>query len=51
MNYAGADLIDEVRKNRELLLAKHGGIEGLHEYMKAQRPELEKQGWKFITLE
>ncbi|MDR1203998.1 MAG: hypothetical protein LBL26_00750 [Peptococcaceae bacterium] len=50
MNYAGADIVEDVRKNRELLLEKHGGIDGLSKYMKAQRSGLEEQGWKFVTL-
>ena len=43
--------ITEVRRNRELLLEKHGGLDGLHAHMAKERPALEKQGWKFITAE
>ena len=51
MKYLDNDPIAEVRRNRELLLEKYGGIEGLHKHMDEERPELEKQGWKFITAE
>ena len=43
--------VDEVRRNRELLLEKYGGIDGLHKHMDEERPELEKQGWKFMTID
>ena len=42
--------IAEVRRNRELLLAKHGGITGLHKHMDAEKPKLEKQGWCFVSI-
>ena len=45
------DLVAEVRRNRELLLEKYGGIDGLHKHMDEERPELEKQGWKFVSVE
>ena len=45
------DPISEVRHNRELLLEKHGGIKGLHKHMDKERPRLEKQGWKFVSVE
>ena len=41
--------IAEVRHNREQLLEKHGGIDGLHQHMQEERLKLEKQGWQFIT--
>jgi len=47
----GTNPIAEVRRNRELLLEKHGGIDGLHKHMDEERPKLEKQGWKFISVE
>ena len=43
--------ITEVRRNRELLLEKYGGIDGLHRHMENERPKLEQQGWKFTSLE
>ena len=45
------DIVAEVRRNRELLLEKYGGIDGLHKHMDEERPVLEKQGWKFISAE
>jgi hypothetical protein len=51
MTYLDRDLVEEVRQNRELLLTKYGGIEGLHKHMDEERAELEMQGWKFMSLE
>lgn len=51
MQYIDIDPIAEVRRNRELLLEKHGGIDGLLKHMDEERPELEKQGWKFMTVD
>ncbi|MDR3172047.1 MAG: hypothetical protein LBU17_10545 [Treponema sp.] len=51
MKYLDTDIIAEVRKAREELLRKHGGIDGLHKYMDKERPLLEAQGWKFTTIE
>ncbi len=51
MIYLDTDPVAEVRRNRELLLEKYGGIDGLHKHMDEERPVLEKQGWKFITAE
>ncbi|MDR0548502.1 MAG: hypothetical protein LBI10_03705 [Deltaproteobacteria bacterium] len=45
------DPVEEVRRNRELLLEMYGGIEGLHKHMDEERPNLEKQGWKFMSDE
>ena len=46
-----SDFIAEVRQNREILLEKYGGIDGLHKHMNEDRPKLEEQGWKFISIE
>ena len=51
MHYIDVDPVTEVRRNRELLLERYGGIDGLHKHMDETRPELEKQGWKFITVD
>ena len=51
MLYIDVDPVAEVRRSRELLLEKYGGIEGLHKHMDDERPKLEAQGWKFITTE
>ncbi|MDR2490203.1 MAG: hypothetical protein LBD20_02240 [Spirochaetaceae bacterium] len=42
-------VLEEVRRNRENLLNVYGGIDGFHEYMRQERPRLEKDGWKFIN--
>ncbi|MCL2096477.1 MAG: hypothetical protein FWH10_06185 [Oscillospiraceae bacterium] len=51
MKYIDTDPVTEVRRNRELLLEKHGGIEGLLKHMDTERPKLEQQGWKFVSIE
>jgi len=51
MTYIDIDPVTEVRRNREALLEKYGGIDGLHRHMDEQRPELEKQGWEFVSVE
>ena len=51
MTYIDTDYVAQVRRNRELLLQEHGGIDGLHKHMEKERVELEKQGWKFVTIE
>jgi hypothetical protein len=43
--------VDEVRRNRELLLEKYGGVEGFRKHMAEERPKLEKQGWKLLSDE
>jgi len=50
-NANASDPITEVRRNRELLLKKYGGLDGLHDHMAKERPQLEKQGWTFISAE
>jgi len=51
MAYIDDDPVTEVRRNRELLLEKYGGIDGLHKHMDEERPELEKRGWTFVSVE
>ena len=51
MKYIDIDPVAEVRRNRELLLEKYGGIEGLLKHMDEEHPKLEQQGWKFISVE
>ena len=51
MVFIDVDPVAEVRRNRELLLKKYKGIEGLHKHMCEERQKLEKQGWKFVTVE
>jgi hypothetical protein len=51
MTYIDNDPVAEVRRNREALLEQYGGIDGLRKHMDEERPELEKQGWKFMSVE
>ena len=51
MIYYDVDPVAEVRRNREILLEKHGGIDGLHKHMDEEQPILKQQGWKFISVE
>jgi hypothetical protein len=51
MKYYDTDILTEVREARKELLREYGGIEGLHKHMDEERPLLEAQGWKFITIE
>jgi hypothetical protein len=51
MTYIDTDLVAEVRRNREELLERYGGIEGLHKHMDEERPKLEQAGWKFVSIE
>jgi hypothetical protein len=45
------NILAEVRKNKEEVLKKYGGIDGLHKHMDEDRPRLEKEGWHFATDE
>ena len=45
------EIVTEVRCNRAKLLEMYGGIEGLQKHMKEERPQLEKQGWHFVSAE
>ena len=51
MKYCFDNIIAEVKRNQKLLLEMYGGVEGLHKHMDEVRPELEKQGFKFLTEE
>jgi hypothetical protein len=51
MNSYHDEIVAEVRRNRAKLLEMHGGIEGLQKYMKEERPQLEKEGWRFMSAE
>jgi hypothetical protein len=56
-NYIGENMgypdpiLEEVRRMKADLLKTYGGIEGLHKHQDEVRPQLEKEGWKFITGE
>jgi hypothetical protein len=51
MKYDDINPLEEVRRNRELLLEMYGGIEGLRKHLAEERPKWEKQGWKFLSDE
>jgi hypothetical protein len=51
MKYIDTDIVAEVRKNREELLADYGGIEGYLKHLDEDRPRLEREGWKFVDME
>jgi hypothetical protein len=51
MNGYHDEIVAEVRRNREKLLEMHGGMEGLQKYMKEERHQLEKEGWRFMPAE
>ena len=51
MNGYHDEIVAEVRHNRAKLLEIHNGIEGLQKYMKEERPQLEKEGWRFVSAE
>ena len=44
MAHSYIDPVTEVRCNRELLLEKHGGIDGLLKHMDEERPKTGKAG-------
>ena len=48
MTYIDVDPVAEVRRNRELLLERYGGIDGLHKHMDEERPELEKKAGRLF---
>jgi hypothetical protein len=45
------DPIEEVHRIRAELLEKFGGLDGWHKHNLAERPFLEKEGWRFATEE
>ena len=45
------EIVAEVRRNRAKLLKIYGGIEGLQKHMAEERPQLEKEGWRFVSAE
>jgi hypothetical protein len=49
MKCLDTDIIAEVRKNRETLLEKYGGIDGYLKHLAEERPQLEKDGWRFAS--
>jgi hypothetical protein len=48
MNAYHDEIMEDVMQRKAELLEMHGGIEGLHKNMDADRLRLEREGWKFI---
>ena len=44
-------ITEEVRHNREQLLERYGGLEGLRKHQAEERQQLEQQDWHFETPE
>jgi hypothetical protein len=42
------EIVEEVRRTREELLRKYGGITGLRKRYAEERPRFEKERWVFI---
>jgi hypothetical protein len=51
MKCLDTDIIAEVRQTRETLLEKYGGIDGYLKHLAEERPQLEKEGWKFVSID
>jgi hypothetical protein len=45
------EIVDEVRRTREGLLERYGGIDGYNKHLDEDRPRLEKMGFHFVTEE
>jgi hypothetical protein len=45
------EILAEVRENRAQLLEQHGGLAGLRQYQREERPRLEKAGCQFVDIE
>jgi hypothetical protein len=51
MTYAEDDPILELFRNREAVIKEYGGIEGWLKHIDDDRPRLEAEGWKFVSVE
>jgi hypothetical protein len=45
------EIVEEVRRYREELQEEYGSAEKYNKHWDELRPRLEKEGWKFVTLE
>jgi hypothetical protein len=45
------EIVTEVRKHRTELLEEYGGIEGYLKHLEADRPRLEREGWRFVDMD
>lgn len=51
MNNQEEDPLAEVHRIRAEILREYGGMKGWHEHLTAERPRLEKEGWRFASPE
>ena len=51
ITYAEDDPILELFRNREAAIKEYGGIEGWLKHIDDDRPRLEAEGWKFVSVE
>jgi hypothetical protein len=51
MSYYHDEILTEVRRNKAELLETYGGVDGLLRHMDEERPQLEKDGWKFVDID
>jgi hypothetical protein len=45
------DPMEEIRRNRDLLLEMYGSMEGVRKHLAEERPKWKKEGWKIVTAE
>ena len=45
------DIVEEVRRHREELAEEYPTFEARKKHWDTLQPQLEKEGWKFVTLE
>ncbi|GHU46519.1 hypothetical protein FACS1894200_00230 [Spirochaetia bacterium] len=45
------EIVEEVRRHREELAEEYPTFEAYRKHCEERRPQLEKEGWKFVTLE
>jgi hypothetical protein len=50
MNVFEDEIVTEVRKHRTELLEEYGGIAGYLKHIEADRPRLEREGWRFVDM-
>jgi hypothetical protein len=45
------EIMKEVRERKAHVLEKFGGWDGLNRHIDAERPQREKEGWKYANVE
>jgi hypothetical protein len=51
ITYAEDDPILELFRNREAAIKRYGGWDGYQKHIDDDRPRLEAEGWKFVSVE